>query len=193
MAALSQVLGIDPGLKGALAWVNEAGFLLEVEDMPVLDGNVSANLLTNLIVAYGPVEVVVIERQQSMPKQGVASSFKTGTGYGILIGIVAALHIPAVYWPSSMWKKTLRLSSNKEYSRQRAMERWPDQTEIFKLKKHEGRAEASLLAATWFLSKERKELLPTLRREEPRPNSRRRLIRRYPEGHLATVAELEHD
>lgn len=192
MAALKQALAIDPGLKGALAWVNEAGFLLEVEDMPVVDGNVSAPLLTNLIVGYGSVEVIVIERQQSMPKQGVASSFKTGTGYGILIGIVAALHIPSVYWPSSMWKKTLRLSSNKEYSRQRALERWPDQTSLFKLKKHEGRAEAALLGATWFLSKERKELLPTLLGEPDRPNSKRRLIRRYPEGHLATVAELEH-
>lgn len=192
MAALKQALAIDPGLKGALAWVNEAGFLLEVEDMPVVDNNVSAPLLTNLIVGYGPVEVIVIERQQSMPKQGVASSFKTGTGYGILIGIVAALHIPAVFWPSSMWKKTLRLSSNKEYSRQRAMERWPDQTEIFKRKKDEGRAEAALLGATWFLSKERKELLPTLLGEETRPNSRRRLTRRYPDGQVATVAELEH-
>jgi hypothetical protein len=192
MAALKQALAIDPGLKGALAWVNEAGFLLEVEDMPVVDNNVSAPLLTNLIVGYGPVEVVIIERQQSMPKQGVASSFKTGTGYGILIGIVAALHIPAVYWPSSMWKKTLRLSSNKEYSRQRAMERWPDQTAIFKRKMDEGRAEAALLGATWFLSKERKELLPTLQGEETRPNSRRRLTRRYPDSQGATVSELEH-
>jgi hypothetical protein len=192
MAALKQALAIDPGLKGALAWVNEAGFLLEVEDMPVVDNNVSAPLLTNLIVGYGPVEVIIIERQQSMPKQGVASSFKTGTGYGIVIGVCAALHIPTIYWPSSMWKKTLRLSSNKEYSRQRALERWPDQTEIFKLKKHEGRAEAALLGATWFLSKERKELLPTLLGEETRPNSRRRLTRRYPDSPVATVAELEH-
>jgi len=191
MAALKQALAIDPGLKGALAWVNEAGFLLEVEDMPVVDNNVSAPLLANLIVGYGPVEVIIIERQQSMPKQGVASSFKTGTGYGILIGICAALHIPTVFWPSSMWKKTLRLSSNKEYSRQRALERWPDQTSLFKLKKHEGRAEAALLGATWFLSKERKELLPTLRGEETRPNSRRRLTRRYPDGAVATVDALE--
>lgn len=187
MATMRQCIGIDPGLKGALAWVNEAGNLIEVEDMPVVDGHVNANLLTDLIVAYGPVEAVIIERQQSMPKQGVASSFKTGTGYGIIIGVVAALHLPSVYWPSSMWKKTLRLSSNKEYSRLRAMERWPSQTSVFKLKKHEGRAEAALLAATWFLSKERKELLPTLRGEEPRPNSKRRLIRRYETEGAATV------
>jgi hypothetical protein len=190
MAALKQAIGIDPGLKGALAWVNEAGFLLEVEDMPVVNNHVNANLLTNLIVGYGRVECVIVETQQSMPKQGVASSFKTGVGYGIIVGVLAALHIPVVYWPSSHWKKTLRLSSNKEYSRQRAMERWPDQTELFKFKKHEGRAEAALLAATWFISPERKELLPTLQGQAPRPNSQRRLIRRYPTTSVDTVEEL---
>lgn len=196
MAALAQVCAIDPGLKGALAWVNEAGYLLHVEDMPLVNNEVSAALLVDLIPKYGPVEAVIIEKQQAFPKrpgsdrgQGVASTFKTGTGYGILIGVTAGLRIPAFYWPSAMWKKTLRLSANKEYSRQRALERWPEPgNEFFKLKKHEGRAEAALLGATWFLSKERRELLPPT----PPPPKARRLIRRYPEGHLATVAGLEH-
>lgn len=189
---MKQVIGIDPGLKGALAWVNEAGNIVEVEDMPVVDNNVNAALLTNLIVGYGRVECVLVEKQQSMPKQGVSSSFKTGVGFGIIIGVLAALHIPAFYWPSSTWKKTLRLSSNKEYSRARALERWPDHTHLFKRKMDEGRAEAALLAATWFLSKERAQLLPMIQGEDTRPNSRRKLTRRYPDGHVATVGS-EHD
>ncbi|OQA73069.1 MAG: hypothetical protein BWY35_00915 [Firmicutes bacterium ADurb.Bin248] len=37
---------------------------------------------------------VVIERAQPMPGQGVTSTFSTGMGYGIWIGLLGALEIP---------------------------------------------------------------------------------------------------
>ena len=163
---MQRVLGIDPGLKGALAWVNTAGSLIEVEDMPLVDNEVNAKLLANLIVGYGSLECAVVERQQAMPEAKVVakelSAFKTGTGYGIIIGVLAALNIPTFFLSSTQWKKMLHLTSDKELSRKRALERWPADADLFKLKKHEGRAEAALLAVSWIQSDERREVLPTL-------------------------------
>jgi crossover junction endodeoxyribonuclease RuvC len=188
MAALARAIAFDPGLKGAMACVDEAGNIIGIIDLPVVAGEVNPQLLRGFIAAYGPLECAIIEKQQAYPKQGVSSSFKTGCGYGILIGITAGMQIPTYYWTAAQWKKLLKLNSDKEYSRQRALQRWPADTELFKLKKHEGRAEAALLGATWFMSKERKELLGT----SAPTASKRRLIRRYPDGHVATVAGLEH-
>ena len=184
---VQRVLGIDPGLKGALAWVNLSGSLIEVEDMPLVDNEVNAKLLANLIVGYGRLECAVVERQQSMPKQGVASSFKTGVGYGIIIGCLAALNVPTFFQSSTQWKKRLHLTSDKELSRKRALERWPNDADLFKLKKYEGRAEAALLAVSWIMSEERQQVLPTLHGQLDRPNSLRRLVRRYDQTEAATV------
>ena len=190
---MQRVLGIDPGLKGALAWVNTAGSLIEVEDMPLVDNEVNAKLLANLIVGYGSLECAVVERQQAFPKrpdgrgQGTVSAFKTGTGYGIIIGVLAALNIPTFFLSSTQWKKVLHLTSDKELSRKRALERWPADADLFKLKKHEGRAEAALLAVSWIQSDERREVLTTLHGQLDRPNSVRRLVRRYDQPQEATV------
>ena len=181
------VLGVDPGLSGALVWVNASGDLIEVEDMPLVDNEVNAKLLANLIVGYGRLECAVVERQQSMPKQGVASSFKTGVGYGIIIGVLAALDVPTYFLSPTQWKKVLHLSKDKEVSRRKALERWPADADYFKLKKYEGRAEAALLAVSWLLSEERQAVMPALRGDPVRPNSTRRLVRRYQEGVAATV------
>ena len=188
-----RVVAIDPGLHGALAWVNTSGLLIEVEDMPLVDNEVNAKLLANLIVGYGSVECAVVERQQAFPKrpdgrgQGTASAFKTGTGYGIIIGVLAALNIPTFFLSPTQWKKVLHLTNDKELSRKRALERWPNDANLFKLKKHEGRAEAALLAVSWLHSEERQEVLPMLHGEQVRPNSTRRLIRRYDQAPEATV------
>jgi crossover junction endodeoxyribonuclease RuvC len=168
-----RVLGIDPGLKGALAWLDTKGGLHEVEDMPTLAGVVNANLLSSLIPSYGPLECVVVETQQAYPKQGVSSSFKTGVGFGIIIGVVAGLNLPVYYWHSSQWKRILHLSNDKELSRKKALERWPHRLDDFKLKKHEGRAEAALLAASWLRSEDRGAFLT----ERYQPKRPRKLVR----------------
>jgi crossover junction endodeoxyribonuclease RuvC len=196
---VQRVLAIDPGQKGALAWVNLRGDLIQIEDIPLVDNEVNAKLLANLVVAYGSLECAVVERQQAMPpelqgrRQGNASAFKHGTGYGIIIGVLAALNIPTFFIAPSQWKPGMSLSKDKELSRKKAIDRWPSQAdEYFKLKKNEGRAEAALLAVFWIQSDLRSQMLPTLQGEETRPNSRRRLIRRYQETDPTTVSELEH-
>lgn len=188
-----QILGIDPGLHGALVWVNGSGALVEVEDMPLVDNEVNPKLLANLIVGYGKLECAVVERQQAFPKrpdgrgQGTGSAFKTGVGYGVIIGVLAALDVPTFFLSPTQWKKVLHLSKDKELSRRKALERWPADADYFKLKKYEGRAEAALLAVSWLLSEERRSVLPVLHGEQARPNSTRRFVRRHQEVEAATV------
>jgi hypothetical protein len=46
----------------------------------------------------------------------------------------------------------MNLSKDKELSRAMAIKTWPSMAEFFKLKKHDGRAEAALMAL-WYLRK----------------------------------------
>ena len=142
------ILGIDPGQSGALAVVDRAGRLNAVEDMPVVDGWVSPVLLAHAIFRlteeYGLIDLAVVERVRSMPKQGVASSFKFGAAWGIAVGACAAYRLeqptPAV------WKRHMGITSDKETARRSALDRWPGSASLFARKKDADRAEAVLLA-----------------------------------------------
>ena len=139
------VLGIDPGVSGAYALYETAGQTVFAADMPVVDGQVDGATFATEIVKWGP-QAVVIERVASMPKQGVASTFKFGVAYGIVRGIVATLQIPAIFVTPGKWKRHFGLAADKEESRSRALQLWPARSDLFKRKKDHGRAEAALLA-----------------------------------------------
>lgn len=140
------VLGIDPGLTGAMAWVDRRGALIEIEDMPVVANEVNYRLLSLLIPAYGRVEFAVVEKQQPFPKQGISSAFKLGACWGMILGILTTYEIPIHEVTSAVWKKSLGLGRDKNLSRKLAMNRWPQQADLFKRVKDDGRAEAALMA-----------------------------------------------
>lgn len=66
--------------------------------------------------------------------------------YGIAIGVVRSLDIELNKVPPSTWKAELGLTSDKNKSLELARELFPEAKEYLKLKKHDGRAEALLLA-----------------------------------------------
>jgi hypothetical protein len=138
------ILGIDPGASGALAWLDD-GHLLDVVDMPVVDKDVSAALLCRALASVG-VDVAVVEQAQSMPRQGVASSFRYGVCYGVILGCLAAHAIPVTHVRPTKWKKAMGLGPDKDKSRRMAIDLWPDRADLFARKKDDGRAEAALLA-----------------------------------------------
>ena len=144
------IAAFDPGsTTGAFAILypdHPSGiYPLSVLDIPSADGQVDAPSLTRLLKTYGPTHAV-IERVSSMPKQGVASTFKFGVAYGIIQGVVGALNIPVQFVTPTKWKKHFGLSADKEESRARALQLWPSRSELFARKKDHGRAEAALLA-----------------------------------------------
>jgi len=145
------ILGVDPGLTGALAALFDDGGLAWVMDMPVVDKNVNAVTLAQELRDRG-ISIAVVERVASMPGQGVSSVFKFGKGYGQVLGVLAALEIPLVEPTPSQWKSAMNLSKDKELSRALAIKTWPSMAKFFERKKDADRAEAALMAL-WHLQK----------------------------------------
>jgi crossover junction endodeoxyribonuclease RuvC len=140
------ILGVDPGLTGALAFFFP-GFPARIatDDMPVAGGEINAAGLADRIRKMRP-DVALIERVGAMPGQGVSSTFKFGASFGVVCGVLAALEIPCHRVSPASWKKHFRLSSDKEASRALALRLFPATAEHFAHKKDHGRAEAALIA-----------------------------------------------
>lgn len=139
------IMGIDPGISGAVAFYfpdQRAG--ISAYDVPIVGKEINASALFDLIHQYAP-DLAVIEIVHSMPKQGVASSFNFGMSYGIAKGVVGSLHIPTINVAPTKWKKHFGLTADKEQARALAISTWPF-SEHFRRKKDNGRAEAALLA-----------------------------------------------
>lgn len=118
---------------------------ITAEDLPGVAGQVDAATLAARLEQMRP-DVAIIERVSAMPRQGVASTFKFGAAFGIIVGVVAALKIPAHFVAPGKWKRHFGLTADKELSRARALQFWPARSDLFGRKKDHGRAEASLLA-----------------------------------------------
>lgn len=97
------LLGIDPGLTGAVAVVDAAGALVALADTPMLTLRVTrgtrhdydvSGMCALLAPHAGAGLHVIIEQSQAMPVQGVRSMWTTGYGYGLWLGILVALAMP---------------------------------------------------------------------------------------------------
>lgn len=144
------VVGIDPGLTGALAALTGTGDYGESMDMPHADGRVVVADVGDFLVSLAEVKMVVIEQVHSMPKQGVVSTFKFGRSYGCIEGIVAALGFPVTEITPQRWKRRMGVTADKESARAKAIELWPEARGDFARKKDCGRAEAALIAKWWI-------------------------------------------
>lgn len=139
------IMGIDPGISGAVAFYFPVVCRIAVDDVPVAGGEINVHELARQIRIHRP-NMAVIERVGAMPGQGVTSSFNFGRSYGDVRGAIGALDVPMHFVTPQKWKKHFGLSADKEESRLRAIRLFPNAAESFKLKKHDGRAEAALIA-----------------------------------------------
>lgn len=147
------VIGIDPGLTGAAAVLDE-GALLALHDTPVMTIRIGRKtrqdydllVMRKLLLPYvGTACHVFIEQQQAMPGQGVTSTFKTGMGYGLWLAMLAALQLPHTIIAPFAWKRSCSLiGRDKDASRQRAQQLFP--TSHLTRKKDHGRADALCIA-----------------------------------------------
>ena len=148
-----RVLGIDPGLTGALALIETSLDMLIVRDMPVAMAGkgrgheVVPTWLADAVRALNP-DVAILERVHSMPGQGVHSVFSFGDSVGTVRGVLGALGVP-VHRPSpGAWKRALRLDQDKHAARAMAASLFPREAAYFTRVKDHDRAEAALLA--WY-------------------------------------------
>ena len=144
------VIGIDPGLDGAVA-VLKGAKLVRLLDTPIIEAGKKRQLVTTamrkMLLPYIDDDVIVaLERVHSMPKQGVASSFRFGQGLGIWEGLVVGLGYRLEWVTPQAWKKRMMdgMPKDKGASIVRALQIFPDAD--LSLKKHHGRADALLIA-----------------------------------------------
>jgi crossover junction endodeoxyribonuclease RuvC len=142
------IVGMDPGLSGAIAFLRPDG-LLHVLDMPTRKQNGKNILcLERLAQRFDRHDIltVMLEQQGVRPKQAAQSGFKTGEGFGILKGILAAHYHKFEIVTPAKWKKFMGVTKDKNQTRAVASELMPRAAHKWNLAKHDGRAEAALLA-----------------------------------------------
>jgi crossover junction endodeoxyribonuclease RuvC len=139
-------MGIDPGLSGAWALIDSGGRYVACGDMHNEDGRVlTRHVWAEMLMAANSNRVkVALERVHSMPRQGVATTFAFGAAYGCALALGNMFDEPAVLVTPNQWKKFYGLDADKNKSSELARVMWA--TAPIKLKKHNGRAEALLIA-----------------------------------------------
>ena len=150
-----KIIGIDPGLSGAIA-VLEDNKVLGIYDMPVMaEGKKSKRQLNSAQLVsiikqntYSNDELaIVVEQVNAMPGQGVTSMFNFGQTFGAIKGVCAALELPIFFVRPSKWKKHFELiNSSKDSSRTKVIEMYPSLSSQLSKKKDVNKSDAILIA-----------------------------------------------
>ena len=137
------ILGIDPGVKGAFALLDTRENRVTCTDMPD-----TTAALVELILNLPPLAFCVIEKPFYPQMIGIRNAAKIAEAYGAIKASLVWRGIPAHETRPAEWKAALGLSASKSASREKAGMIFPDDAEQWKLIKHDGRAEAALIA--WY-------------------------------------------
>ena len=159
-----KVIGIDPGLNGAIAVLKD-NKVKEIFDVPVMpEGKKnkrqlnSAQLVKLLkeIISEEEEVVVIVENVSAMPGQGVTSMFNFGQTFGAIKGICAALGLPIFFVRPAKWKKHFDLiNTQRDSSRVKAIEMFPKFSNLLSRKKDSNKADAILIANYHLNSQEK--------------------------------------
>lgn len=154
-----RILGIDPGLDGALALI-DGNDLVVIEDMPTIAAKKRrqinevelARIIDALLISR--VNAAFLELVGIRPGEGPVGAFAFGRGYGLLRGILRAHFVPLYDVPPAVWKRAVGIpaGAGKDSSRALATELWQRKAELFRRVKDDGRADAALIARYGRLS-----------------------------------------
>ena len=146
-------MGIDPGYRGAIAFLDPGTMDLSIHDMPL--GKATTGKEEIDLYALGQVlappstyarHLAVLEKVHTMTGQGISSAFRFGEGFGALRMAVVGHGYEDRYVTPGSWKKHFKLSRDKGVSRSYAASRFPRYAQLFARVKDDGRAEAALIA-----------------------------------------------
>ena len=150
-----KIIGIDPGLSGAIA-ILENNKVLNIFDIPVMSEGkknkrqLNSAQLVKLMkdnISKNEEVSVVVEQVNAMPGQGVTSMFNFGQTFGAIKGICASLGLPIFFVRPSKWKKHFELiNSSKDSSRTKAIEMYPSLSNDLAKKKDVNKSDAILIA-----------------------------------------------
>ena len=152
------IIGIDPGISGSICFFQD-GQIIDVIEMPTMTDGKKNKKQVNGAQVYNEILKkiekterhnvrVIIEKVSAMPGQGVTSMFNFGQSFGILKGICSAMQLPLYYVRPAKWKKYFGLiNSEKDASRTRAIEMFPNFSSQLSKKKDINKADAILIAS----------------------------------------------
>lgn len=152
------VVGIDPGVGGALATVgwDEAGTWVNCWDMPTVEvrgkRHVCPHGLRELMASgdLGSIDAVILEHVQGVQGTGATSAFSFGRSFGVVEGVIAGLALPLTLVRPQAWTKALGVGRDKGERRRTVANLWPKQAHLFARVKDDGRADAALLCHWWM-------------------------------------------
>lgn len=148
-----RVLGVDPGGYGALALLDGMS-LKHLADMPVFQvtrgkgvkRDLDVHGLARLLDDWKP-DACFFEQVGGMEGDSPSSAFTFGRIAGAAEALVKRSGARFEFVMPHVWKKAMGLiGTAKDDSRAKATNLWPARADAFALKKHDGRAEAALLA-----------------------------------------------
>jgi hypothetical protein len=153
-------IGIDPGLGGAIAFLDNDLKLIGVFDMPLqpmpvkakkneVDAEKLTEIFEDVLLREGPsyrkTTQVYLEKVFARRGQGVTSMYSFGEGSGVVRGVIGAFRLPIVRVTPQVWKGRCDLiGKSKEEGRALAQKLYPEAS-LDKVKDG-GRADAILIA-----------------------------------------------
>ena len=152
------IIGIDPGLSGAICFF-EDGEIKDIIDMPVMADGKKNKRQINGSQTYNEIYLrtksiakkdifVVVEQVSAMPGQGVTSMFNFGQSFGVIKGICSAMQLSIHFVRPAKWKKYFNLlKTEKEASRSKTIEIFPYISTQLSRKKDSNKADAILIAS----------------------------------------------
>jgi crossover junction endodeoxyribonuclease RuvC len=147
------ILGVDPGLSGALAFYDTVRGDLEILDMPTLKAGTGSKRIVDEDTLAREIDCraafvthAFIELVGTRPGEGAVGAFSFGLGFGLLRGILAANFVPRTLVRPAEWKKAMRVPAEKDGARARASQLFPRHSGKWVRVKDDGRAEASCIA-----------------------------------------------
>ena len=155
------IIGIDPGISGAICFFEE-GQIKEIIEMPTMadgkknkrqiNGPQTYNEIYSRITKVSKSDItVVIEQVSAMPGQGVTSMFNFGQSFGVLKGICSAMQLSMQFVRPAKWKKYFGLiKAEKDASRTKVIEIFPYISSKLSRKKDSNKADAILIASFFY-------------------------------------------
>lgn len=165
------VLGIDPGIKGGLAFVSEAGQILATYPMPVkkkvlasgkVRSEVDEDRLAQIIREHKiglleawieDVRAIGGKKGKGQRGDGVVGAFSFGEGKGILKGVCAGCGVVRRFANPAVWKANMGVTADKKTAILKAQALFPDSAAYLT---KDGPAEAALIALYGLLTRLKK-------------------------------------
>ena len=145
------IVGIDPGIKGAAAVIDNDGKMADVIDLPIRATcdrpEIDVVALSHWLRRQVKPRRIIIEDVHSMPHDGHVGAFRFGVSVGMIRAICKLVTENVELVAPPVWKEYFDLfGQDKEASRLLAIRLFPGMFDKLKRKMDHNRAEAMLIA-----------------------------------------------